>query len=113
MELHPPLIVVWIRTSKIFAKKLRSTPTAPPLRPSTGLAIVLWNKIDMHHHKHDHPHFSRTHHFPPGHWRGNRMFFFPFIIFMGGVAFLFLVALGILIYFSIREGGGHFHRGML
>jgi len=62
---------------------------------------------------HDHPPFPRPHHFPPPHWRGSRRFFLPFAIFFGGITFLFLAAIGIIIYFAITSGDGHFHASML
>ncbi len=62
---------------------------------------------------HDHPPFPRPHHFPPPHWQGSRRFFLPFVIFFGGITFLFLAAIGIIIYFAISSGDGHFHASML
>jgi signal transduction histidine kinase len=69
-------------------------------------AIVLWSKISMQprHRHHGRPHFSATHHFPSGHWRGGRRFFWPFAFFLGGVIFLSLLTIGIIIYFSSTLG---------
>ena len=64
----------------------------------------------MSHHDNDHPPFQR--HFPPRHWRGGRQFFWPFAIFFGGITLLFLTAIGIVIYFVITQGDGHFHASM-
>lgn len=66
----------------------------------------------MQPHDHDHPPFPRPHHFPPPHWRGSRRFFWPFAIFFGGTAFLFLIAIGIIIYFAITRRDD-FHASML
>lgn len=57
--------------------------------------------------QHEHPHF------PPRHWRSGRRFFWPFAFFFGGITFLFLTAIGIIIYFFVTQGSGHFHGGML
>jgi two-component system OmpR family sensor kinase/two-component system sensor histidine kinase BaeS len=64
-------------------------------------------------HPHDHPPFSRPHHFPPRHWKEGRRFFWPFAIFFGGITFLFLAAIGIIIYFAVTLGDGRFHASML
>ena len=58
-----------------------------------------------------HPHepFPRPHHFPPPHWKGSRRFFLPFAIFLGGIALLFLAAIGIVVYFATILGNGQFH----
>jgi len=64
-------------------------------------------------HPHDHPPFSRPHHFPPPHWKEGRRFFWPFAIFFGGITFLFLAAIGIIIYFAVTLGDGRFHASML
>lgn len=54
-----------------------------------------------------HPNFSLRHHGPPGHWRGGRRFFWPFAVFFGGVIFLSLLTIGIIIYFSGMMGVEH------
>ena len=67
----------------------------------------------MHPDERQHPPF---HHGPPHsahhRWRNSRRFFLPFAIFFGGVAFLFLIAIGVIIYFSMTQGMEHFHNGM-
>jgi signal transduction histidine kinase len=53
---------------------------------------------------HGHPRFSHRHHFPSDRWRGGRRFFWPFAFFLGGVIFLSLLTIGIIIYFSGSMG---------
>src|SRR6185369_12047357 len=36
-----------------------------------------------------------------------------FVLFLAGVALLFLIAIGIIFYYSTREGWNHFHGGMM
>jgi two-component system OmpR family sensor kinase/two-component system sensor histidine kinase BaeS len=67
----------------------------------------------MEPHEHDRPSFSRPPHFPPHHWRGSRRFFWPFAVFFGGITILSLIAISIVIYFSITGGMGQFHGGMM
>ena len=62
---------------------------------------------------HDHSHFPHPPHFRPRHWKEGRRFFWPFAIFFGGITFLFLAAIAIIIYFAITLGDGHFHASML
>ena len=59
-----------------------------------------------HEHNHDRSRFSRPHHFP-ARWKEGRRFFFPFIIFLGSTALLFLTAIGIVVYFATTLGNGN------
>src|SRR5689334_12520593 len=79
-----------------------------------GSAIALWKRNNMHQgprHR-GHPHFAPHHHVPPGHWRGGRRFFWPFAMFLGGVIFLSLLTIGIIIYLSGTWGAEHPHGRM-
>jgi signal transduction histidine kinase len=60
---------------------------------------------------HDHSHFPRPHHFP-SRWKEGRRFFLPFAIFFGSIAFLFLAAIGIVVYFATALGNGEYHPKM-
>jgi signal transduction histidine kinase len=52
--------------------------------------------------------FPRPHRFPSS-WKEGRRFFLPFAIFFGGIAILFLTAIGIVVYFATTLGNGNFH----
>ena len=62
----------------------------------------------MHPHDHDRSPFPRPHHFP-SRWKEGRRFFFPFVMFLGGIMLLFLAAIGIVVYFATTLGNGQFH----
>ena len=55
-----------------------------------------------------HESFPRPHHFP-SRWKEGRQFFLPFAMFFGGIALLFLTAIGIVVYFATTLGNGRFH----
>jgi signal transduction histidine kinase len=55
-----------------------------------------------------HEPFPRPHRFPSS-WKEGRRFFLPFAIFFGGIAILFLAAIGIVVYFATTLGNGNFH----
>ena len=59
--------------------------------------------------QHQPPH----HHFPPPHWRGSRRFFLPFMLFFGGMIFLFILAVAAVAYFAINYGNMQFPGGIL
>jgi signal transduction histidine kinase len=65
----------------------------------------------MRPHNHNHPHIPRPHHLP-SRWKDGRRFFWPFAIFFGGTALLFLSAIGIIIYFAITQGSEYFHASL-
>jgi two-component system sensor histidine kinase BaeS len=65
----------------------------------------------MRRHNHDYPPFPRPHHFPPR-WKEGRRFLLPFAMFLGGIAFLFLTAIGIVVYYATALGSGDFHPKM-
>jgi len=58
-----------------------------------------------------HEPFPRPHHFP-SRWKEGRRFILPFVMFLGGTAFLFLTAIGIVVYFATTLGNGRFHPSM-
>ncbi len=62
--------------------------------------------------RHRLPHFP-PHHFPPGGWRAGRRFFWPFAMVFGGIILLFFIAIGVVIYLAVTQGGGHFRSGLL
>jgi two-component system sensor histidine kinase BaeS len=65
----------------------------------------------MRWHNRDYPPFPRPHHLPPR-WKESRRFILPFVMFFGGIAFLFLTAIGIVVYFATTLGNGRFQASL-
>ncbi|MBM3124871.1 MAG: HAMP domain-containing histidine kinase [Chloroflexi bacterium] len=60
-----------------------------------------------------HPPQFPLHHLPPGSWRSGRRFFWPFAMVFGGIILLFFIAIGVVIYLAVTQGGGHISSGLL